>query len=196
MNPTEPQRPAASRRHFWRWTGGIAAGCLLIVAIGIYNLVTLSRDAAVLRQELFAALDLQASPKVQISVGPSLLAVARLSLAFVDRVPPEARQALKAIKAASVGVYQLRRDLPSEDRAKLFAAADALMNRRDWIRIVGVNNDHETVLIYTPANTRNRDVLRVCLAVCQRDQVVVVSAVAEGEALIELARDHRRLAGI
>lgn len=196
MNPTEPQRPAAPRRHVWRWVGGLAAGCLLIVAIGIYNLVTLSRDAAALRQELFSALDLRASPKVQISVGPGLLAVARLGMTFVDSVPPEAREALKAIKAASVGVYQLRENLPSEGRAKLFAAADGLMKRRDWIRVVGVNNDHETVLIYMPANSRNRDVLRVCLAVCQRDQVVVVSAVAEGEALIELARDHRRLAGI
>jgi hypothetical protein len=188
MNTIEPAPKRSSSATLWRWLAAIAGACVLVTAVSIWNLVTLSRDAAALRRELFSALPISARPQVQISVGPVLLTTARGLLSFVDDVPPEARQALRAIKAASVGVYRLDRNLEPSARVQLLAAADRAMDRRDWTRIVAVQKDDETVLVYMPADLAEGDPLRVCLAICAKDQLVLVSAAGDGVELLALAQ--------
>lgn len=186
--------PSRNRRGVWRWILAGLGLCTLIVLVAMMNVLTLSRDAAVLRQELFSSLRVPASPQVQISVGPGLLTLARTAASLIDDVPPEARRALRAVKAASVGVYDVKGRIDASARARMLPAADAAMERRGWSRVVAVISDHDTVLIYTPSRKSFGGTQPVCLAVCNADNIVVVSAVVEAGELIELAADHGLLA--
>jgi len=177
---------------FWALAAvGFSAVAVAAVAI---NAVTLSRDARLMRNEILAAIDSPAHTQIQLTVGPATFASVRAGLAFCDHVPSEARLPLKAVNAASVGVYRLSgrsADLPG---AKLMTMSDRLMNRRGWIRVVGVNHDGESVLIYMPSNPPDHGLQRVCVAVCKRDQLVIVSASGDTDSLIELATAGRALA--
>ncbi|HWA85353.1 MAG TPA: hypothetical protein VG710_03960 [Opitutus sp.] len=189
--PTSPASSSEPRRHsIWRWLLIGMALCVVLAAIAIVNLITLGRDAVALRKQVFAALDVPATTRVQVNVGPVLLTTVRTGLHFIKSAPPEARQALAAVRAASVGVYALRAPVAAGKRAAMFAAADAVMNRRGWIRIVGVNDHEDTVLVYTPAKAEWGHTQRVCLAVCSGDELVVVAATANTDALAELAAQH------
>lgn len=192
---TFPSAPSpVARRNVWRWVSVVGGVGVLLIALSLWNMLTLGRETTALRKDLFAALPLSASPQVQISAGPVLLGIARTALAVIPDVPPEARQTLRSLRAASVGVYQLRGAPEPADRVKLFAAADHVMAQRGWSRIVGVNDGHETMLIYAPSDFLDGDSLRVCLAVCAEDQLVLVSAVAHGEELLELIQQQHPLA--
>lgn len=196
MNPVESasSQPPAPRRKLWRWVAVLAGAGALLITLSLWNLFTLSRETTALRKELFDSLPLPASPQVQVSAGPVLLGLARTALSVIPDVPPEARLALRSVRAASVGVYQLHGAVESSDRVKLFVAADRAMAQRRWTRIVGVNHRRDTVLVYMPADFAEGDSLRVCLAVCAEDKLVLVSAVARGDELLELVQQHHRLA--
>jgi hypothetical protein len=191
MQTTTPAFPSKPRRHaIWRWLLAGAALCVALAVIAVVNLITLGRDAAALRKQVFAALDAPAATRVQVSAGPVLLTAVRTGLHFIKGAPPEARQALAAVRAASVGVYSLRAPVAAGKRAAMFASADAVMNRRGWIRIVGVNDHDDTVLVYAPAKADWGRTQRVCLAVCSGKEIVVVAATADTEALAEFAAQH------
>jgi hypothetical protein len=194
MNSSRTEQCPAPRRNLWRWVAVIAVAGVLILALSVWNLLAAGRETKALRQELLAALPLPADPQVQVSAGPILLGLARSALVVIPDVPPEARQALRAVRAASVGVYQLRGAVNAADRVELFAAADRAMAQRRWSRIVGVNNGRETVLVYMPTDSAEGDRLRVCLAVWAEDQLVLVSAVADGAESLELIQQHHPLA--
>jgi hypothetical protein len=193
MNPSQSEQSPTPRRKLWRWIAVAAGAGVLLVALSLWNFLTLSRESMALRKELFAALPLPASPQVQISVGPIALGVARTALAVIPDVPPEARQALRALRAASVGVYQLHGSVEPSDRVNLVTAADRAMAQRRWTRVVGVNEGRDTVLVYMPADFVDGAPLRVCLAVCAEDKLVLVSAVGHGDELLELVQQHHRL---
>lgn len=163
---------------------------LAVVALAL-NTITLDRDARLLRNEILAAIDRPSSTQVQLSVGPTIIGSVRLGLVFCADAPREARIALKAVSDASVGVYRLKggsRDLAG---AKLFAMSDRAMNDRGWTRVVGVNQNNESVLVYMPTKSSEHGTQRVCVAVCKRDQLVVVSGTANLESLVELAQTQR-----
>src|SRR5512138_3376825 len=108
MQATEASSQPARRWSVWRWLAIVLGACALIVTIGIVNVLTLSRDAAALRRELFSAMHTRAQPQVQLDVGPGMLTLARGIVGLIHDVPPEAHQALAAVRAASVGVYHVR----------------------------------------------------------------------------------------
>lgn len=194
MNAPQTTTPLPRRRSIWRWIALGLGLSVLIVALAVVNFLTLSRDAAALRQELFTSLNTSASPKVQINVGPGLMTLARVVVGMIDEVPPEARQALRAVRSASVGVYSLRQPVEASRRPGMILAADALMNRRHWSRVVGVADRDDTVLIYMPEKSPRFGPERICVAVCDGDQIVIVSAAVEPDLLVELLRDQPKLA--
>ncbi|MBS0633804.1 MAG: hypothetical protein JSS11_17985 [Verrucomicrobia bacterium] len=178
------------RRRWWRWVLGILGVCLLMSAVAIVDLVTLNRDAAAMRRAVFSAVKAEKSTHVQLSVGPVLLGTVRKGLGFSHHVPEEAKLALKGVKAASVGVYALDREVGAEERGRVLAAVDPVMLRRGWERLVVASEAKDTVMIYTQPTDDAHDPLRVCLAVCEGREIVIVSATAEPDALVELAARH------
>lgn len=186
-----PAAPAASaprrRRSLWLWILGGLAASVLLVAVAVLHAITLSRDARTLRHAVFAALDTSADTRVQLDAGPLLLGAVRVGVHWIDRVPREARLALSAVRAVSVGVYHPRHPVGADARARIFTAADEAMQRRGWVRVVGVNDHDDTVLIYQPESTRSSGTQRFCLVVCERRQIVIVAATADPGPLIELA---------
>jgi hypothetical protein len=189
MNDSASPRPRRWRRVLL-WSSAVFVAALVIVAIAAINLVTLSRDAAALRQVFVAGAPGALRPQVQIDAGPATLALARLVVGCIDDVPAEARQALRAVRAASVGVYEADRSELGPWRTGLMAAADDKMTRRGWTRIVGVRDGRQVVLVYVPADSSARGTQRFCVAVCDQRQLVVVSGAADADALVALAERH------
>jgi hypothetical protein len=153
----------------------------------IWSAVHLNRDATALRQQLMLATGADWNTRVQFSVGPLLLSAVRAGVGCLHDVPPEARAALDAVRSASVGVYgRGHRDAPIS-RDRLLVAADQAMSRRGWIRIVGVADGGDTVMIYLPADVESSAPSGVCLAVCSDRELVIVAARVEPAALAALA---------
>jgi hypothetical protein len=178
-------RPSYGRRILLGFAVALALG-LVAFAAAVVNAVTLTRDAAALRNELIAASEAHAHTQVQVSAGPMLLGVARFVTGFISEIPPEARLALKAVRKASVGVYDLRGEALAANHARMLREADERMSRRGWNRVVAVGDAEKLVLIYMPGNARWGATQRVCLAVCDGDKLVVVAGTIEPAPLAEL----------
>ncbi len=188
MNPTPPAfRP---RARLWTWlTVSFTAGCVLLVAT-VLNLITLSSDAAVLRRSIERAGELQLGTRVQFSSGPLVLGLVRGVAGLIDDVPAEARQALKAVRTASVGVYRLNAVSSDENRVRMFNEADTDLRARGWTRLVEVRSDKSTVIVYSTEEQPTGEKIRVCVAVCDLEQLVVASATLRPESLVELIGQH------
>ncbi len=172
----------------------IAIGSLVwVIAIAMLALEvgTLSRNADVLRKEMLAALDTPARREIQITVGPGALAAARLVVRWLDAVPVEARDALNAVRTASVGVYRLAGEASPTAREKMFAAADRALGRRGFFRVIGVNDAHQTVVIYSPQTDDDSSTQHICLAVCEAHQLVIVEGAINGDRLAGFAAQLR-----
>ncbi len=186
----------APRRHFWRWMLAATGVFVILAAGGAYNLLTLSREATALRRGVLDAYAGGSSTRFQLSLDGAALGLLRTGLIFAP-LPDEARLALKSVRKASVGVYELN---DAMSRSNLMGRADAVMLARGFSRIIGVVEDDETVLIYVPDDT-DADTLDVCLAVMDGRELVVVSARVASEPLMKLIeqklpRGRNLLAGL
>ncbi|HVZ64980.1 MAG TPA: hypothetical protein VG936_10450 [Lacunisphaera sp.] len=192
MNP--PPVPPAGRRHVWRWVAVGLALCLLpVVCVGILvaSMLSLSRDAAVLRNHVMAATDTNWHRKVQLSIGSMTLTALRTGMAFAHgKDVQDVRLALASVRKASVGVYERSGRKGTWSKAELFADADKAMARRGWTRLVGVHDHNDTVMIYVPEDAGSGDTMDVCLAVVNDGNMVVVSTSVEADALSELVARH------
>lgn len=188
MNTTSPtSRP---RARLWTWLMvSFTAGCVLLVAT-VLNLITLSSDAAVLRRSIERAGGLQLATRVQFSPGPLALGLVRGVAGLIDDVPAEARQALKSVRTASVGVYRLNAVSSDESRARMLNEADADLRARGWTRLVAVRSDRATVIVYATEEQPTGEKIQVCVAVCDLEQLVVASATLRPESLVELIGQH------
>ncbi|HEY0945112.1 MAG TPA: hypothetical protein VGD81_07580 [Opitutaceae bacterium] len=182
--------PRLRRRRVWRWVLGGLAVSFGVLGICVLNAVTLTRDAAALRNTLVRTGDVRPELGIQVSAGPFLLGVVRGVLHFIPDVPTEAHQALEAVRSASVGVYQLKDPIGASVRSELLAAAEALMVRRGWTRAVGVRDGDDTVMVFAPADLSDDGPVRVCVAVCSHREVVVVEARVAPDLLAELVATH------
>lgn len=168
---------------------GLCLAPILILGIAALNYLTLDRHAAALRSHVMTSTNSGWKTKVQVSVGGLTLGAARTVLAVINPANAErARLGLQAVSRASVGVYQLevasRRVAPEQ----LMADTDQGMRQRGWIRVVGVFDRRETVLVYALTGMKSEDTIDVCLAVLKERELVVASARLEAEALAELVR--------
>ncbi len=194
MNASEQASNAtAPRRRYGRW---IVAGLVLLVApvfalgIAAWSMLTLNRDAALLRREVMKATDSGWNTKVQMDVGAVTLGTVRTALAFVHHANiDDARLALSAVRSASVGVYERKRADGEVSFAKLSSHTDELMRRRGWTRLVGVASGRENVLVYT-SDQGSDDRLDLCLAVLDGKELVIVSTRVDPEALMQLVEKH------
>ena len=178
--------PAVPRRRLrWPWVlAALVLLPLLTLALGAASLFTLDSPASTLRRSLAASSPEPLETRVQFSVGPVVLGGARLVLAFVQT--PEVqriRPVLASIRRASVGVYQTSNDAEGPGRLDRFEQTRATMAARGWYRVVGVVNDHDTVMIYTRESPPGKGPLDLCLAVRDGREVVVVSTSIDAETL-------------
>lgn len=182
-----PSAPVRRRRRLWPWLLAIFVTPFVFVAALAVSVLTLNRDAAVLRSEVMAATQTEWNTKVQLSIGRASFWTLRHCLAFLPdekKNISEARAALRAVKAVSVGVYQPKDRSSAWSRDMLFNATDRTMRDRGWTRLVGVADRKENVLIYLPS--ADADFSQVCLAVVTGRELVVVSATLNPDALADL----------
>jgi hypothetical protein len=182
-----PRTASRPRHRIWPWILGLILTPFVTLGVLIAGVIHLNSDAAALRRQVMAATGNDWHTKVQFSVGPVLLGAARAGVSFIHDAPPEVREVLRAVRSASVGVYARSGAMDGGGRRdELFAAADRMMARRGWMRIVGVADSGEIVLIYLPTKGEDLQPSRACLAVCNGRELVVVAADFEATALAGL----------
>jgi hypothetical protein len=163
------------------------ATLFLALGCGVYRSVTLRSGASALKVALLPESMGNVNTKVQVSVGPVLLGMAGLLVPHVNDVPPEAVDALRCVRSASVGVYELSGVQAGIDAAAV-ARADAVMSKSGWHRLVAVRDNSNTVLIYAPRISANADVVDVCIGVLDGRNCVVVSARLHADGLAHLVQ--------
>lgn len=166
-----------------------AAGTL-VLAVKVAGVFFLTREARTLQAAVVEASAWRVDPQIQLSVGPGMLAVGRVAAAWMGDVPKEVRQALGTIERASVGIYQLHDSRLVANRAALLAATDRKMAGRGWSRVVAVVDGGDTVLVYAPDDAEDLNRVRLCVAVYNGRELVVVSAQARTASLAEWVRPH------
>jgi hypothetical protein len=172
---TAPASPVHRRR--WPWIVAALVAPFAILAVCLASYVTLDRDAAVLRRHVMTATGADWSTKVQVSLGRFSLGAAGAGLRFVDQPDiDDAREALRALESASVGVYELASGGADWSPAKILADTDAAMSRRGWSRLVGVAGREETVMIYAPNDLKPGKPIDLALAVVSGRELVVACA--------------------
>ena len=193
MNPLAPP-PVPPNRHVGRWVLlglGLLLTPVVVVALIAYSLLTLSRDATVLRREVMAASGTTWHTKVQMDLGGITLGAVRTGLRFIHHEHmDEARLALQAVHQASVGVYERDSSEAGWSRAQLFTRTDEMMKQRGWSRLVGVADGKATVLVYAADAAGSDNRIDLCVAVVAGRELVVVSTKLDAEALAELAAQH------
>jgi len=193
MDPTTPPSLQPRRRVGW-WVAlgvGLVLTPLVVLGVGAISMLTLDRDAAFLRREVMAASDAKWHTKVQVSMGWFTLGAVRTGLQFIQAEHmDDARLALKAVRSASVGVYECNSGPGDLSLEQLFTRTDQVMQKRGWSRLVGVAEGKETVLIYTSDDIGSGNRIDLCLAVVDGNQMVVVSTNVDAAVLAELAERH------
>ncbi len=192
MNPV-PQA-TAPRRHIWRWVllgAGLCLTPFVLLAMAAVSYLTLDRDVRVLRQHVMAATDAGWNTKVQVSIGRATLGTIGQALRFVHHKDiADARLALRAVKHASVGVYERTSGGADWSREQLFVKTDRAMAKRGWTRLVGVADKKDTVLVYVHGDLDEDEPLELCLAVVNGKEMVVASTTIDAQALGELVAKH------
>ena len=187
------QIPSRSRRVLrWLMIGvGLCLAPFVVLALVVASYLSLDGDAAVLRREVMAATGSKWNTKIQVSVGRTTLNAVNFGLGFVrDNGAADARTALTAVRWASVGVYNRAAGAPSATRETLFSNADQAMQKRGWLRLVGVVNAKDAVLIYAPHNMAAGDVVEIWLAVINGKELVVASTQVAAGSLADLVKQH------
>jgi len=193
MNPETPS-PAVvrSERRLLRWLLiGLALLItpVIVVALGVVSMLRLNREAAILKHEVMAATEAGWDTKVQISAGWGTLTAARAILRFVEHEQKdEARLALSAVRHASVGVYE-QTEQGTWSREQLIRT-DTRMRDRGWIRLVGVTEEGQAVLVYGKEAGWSGGTLDLCLAVVDGRELVVVATRVDPDPLAELVGKH------
>jgi hypothetical protein len=182
MNPPPPPR----RHRLWPWILGLALTPFVVLGLTIASAIRLNGDAAALRQQVMTAMGDDWHAKVQFSIPPAVVSLARTAVWFVHDVPPQAREALRAVRFASVGVYERHGPAGAWRRDQVIAETDQVMARRGWARVVGVVDGRDTVLIYLSEGRASAKPSRVCLAVCSGQDLVVVAAGFDADTLARL----------
>lgn len=194
MNPASPS--PAPRRRVWLWVLLAAGLCLspfLLLGAAAVSYLTLDSDVRTLRRHVMAATDAEWCTRAQVSVGRLTLGAIGQGLRFVDHEDmPDARLAIRAVKHASVGVYERTSPEASWSREDLFVKTDRAMRQRGWSRLVGVADRNETVLVYVADDFEEDEPVEICLAVVNGKKIVVASTRLDARAVSELVVKHAK----
>lgn len=195
MNPSTPVSPAP-RRRVWRWV--LLGACICVapfalLAMAAVSYLTLDSDVRTLRRHVMAATDADWCTRAQVSVGRFTLGAIGQGLRFVDHKDmPDARLAIRAVKHASVGVYERTSGDANWSREDLFVKTDRAMRQRGWSRLVGVADRKETVLVYVADDFDENEPVELCIAVVSGREMVVVSTSIDARAVGELVAKHAK----
>ena len=159
--------------------------------LGVMSCFRVGGEAAALRDSLVPGAAETWPTEVEFTLGWVPLTLAQAGLAFAP-VPPQARLAVRAIERAEVAVYQRETNGSKGSRSALLAAADQAMEARGWIRVVGVVEGEQLVVVYAPKSVSSTRHLKFCLAVLEPRQLVVVSAQGNVEPLLELVQTQTK----
>jgi hypothetical protein len=188
MNPSPALsvvRPPAKRL----WFCCILVVLLLltvVIAVEVVSCFHLSSDTRALRNSLIKSSGVEWRQRIALRAGGLTLGAVRAGLSFVH-LEAGARAALRMIRSAEVGVYQMPSGTKPPDRAIMLAAADAAMTARGWDRVVGFMDGQDLVAVYLPDETVSACRMKCCLMVFERQEMVVVSARADLEPLFKYA---------
>lgn len=183
----QPSRPGSAGRLL----GALLTGLALLAGSGC------SEGAGELhatQDALLAALPGEWQTRIQVTVGPVWLGLARAGVALADvalaEVEPQARAALAAVRGFKVSIHRPVANPP--DRAGMLRQADRALAGRGWERVVGVMENHELVAVYAPRDATSPRQLPLCVMVFTGDELILVSARGNVEALVELALNETR----
>ncbi len=167
-----------------------AGAALLWLSSGGGARVTAGTEA--LRNQLDPTTGAAAQTQVDVRLGWLPLTVGRLVVGLTP-APREARMALRSVREASVSVRQWNPDRERVTPNIDIAALDSVMERQGWTRVVRVQEELQTVLVYVAGNAAGEWDLTACVAVRDRDQLVIAGGRFDLEALTELARGIKDL---
>ena len=191
-NPSPNYAPMSRWKRILLGIALLLAGSMAVLASAAIYTFTLDRDARVLRRSITDSIGTKIESTIEVRVGEPLFAASQLGIRWCHDVPEQARVALAALRSASGGVYHVKRPTSAE-RADVLIRAQNAMAKNGWSRIVGVNDHDTTVLVYAPSVIRETETQRVCVAVIDGNQLIVVSARADLSRLAELAPIHQTL---
>ena len=196
---TPPSRPGTAGRILRRIA---VTFCLLLLSapfagaallwLGSDSSARVTAGTEALRNHLLPTSGATAQTQVDVRLGWLPLTIGRLVVGLTP-APREARTALRSIREANVSVrhWGSNRELPVPTAD--VAALDSVMERQGWTRMVRVQEAFQTVLVYVAENaSRERD-LTACVAVSDRDQLVIAGGRFDLEALTELAHGMKGL---
>lgn len=184
-------RPARPRWSWWVIPFALIVAGLALISFACYSLpgfFQIGRDAAALRNSLLktATRAGEWNLHVEVNVGAIALQLARAGLAFVP-MEPDARTALRAVRAVEVSFYQRHHVRARLDQATMLRDADAAMTSRGWDRVVGVCNGEELVAVYVPKRLPSPRDVRFYVAVVDPEIFVVAAGRSNLEPLMEIA---------
>ena len=184
-------RPLARRPGFW-----IVIALLLlpfmalgVIALGAASYFHLSSDTRALRNGLMKASGVEWRQQIGLNIGSVTLGVVRAGLSFVP-LDFEARAAVQSVRGVEVGIYELATGAKPPDCAAMLAAADTLLTERGWERLVGVLNGEELVSVYVPGKDISARQMKCCVLVFDGRQMVMASAKADIEPLLQRLRSR------
>ena len=187
---TPPKIPQANSN-----TGRVLLVVFLVLVVGAASLVytiastfRLGPETAVLAKSARPAGANHLQKRLALNLGATTFGLVRFA-GCIPSLPPEARAAMKTVRSAEVGVFQLSSGTKEKDldRTAILSRADTAMSRKGWDRIVGVIKDREVVAIYTPRRSTNPRKLTFCLLVCKEQELVVARVSGDPQPLLELA---------
>lgn len=178
----------------WRWSLLPLVLLLLLAAVplslaaGVWNAVRTGSDVTALRRAAIQASDSQWERQVEFKVGRLLFTLGRFGLGFLP-LDSDARLALRSVRSVEVAVFQAPNRRNDSNRAAILTSADQTMTRRGWERVVGVVDGENTVAVYVP-NRLRANLLHACVLVVNEENLVVVSAETDLDAVLKLVERH------
>jgi hypothetical protein len=162
---------------------------LVLTGIGVTGYFRQTSETAALRKAAASSLPGGCNKKVALNVGWFTTACIRKGSQFVN-MPPEALAAMNSMRSVDFGVYELNHEPSEESLAQLFNRADAAMKLRGWDRIVGVRDNGTMVAVYFPKKSVPFSKVRFSAIVVDGRDMVVASASANLDPLVDFAHDR------
>jgi hypothetical protein len=179
-----------------RWFLGVLAALLLLpflavvlLAMGVTSYFRLSSDTQALRSGLIKASGAEWRQQFAFNLGGWTCGAVRSGMSFVN-LNKEARAATQAVRGVEVSVLRLASGDKAPDRAIMLNAADSAMSKRGWDRVVGVVDGDDMVAVYVSNKTTSCRRIECCVVVFDGEQMIVASARANLQPLLECVRDR------
>jgi len=160
-----------------------------VIALGVASYFHLSSDTRALRNGLMKASGVEWRQHIGLNIGRGTFGVVRTGLSFVP-LDPKAQAAIQAARGVEVGIYELSPGAKAPDGAAMLAGADKVLNARGWERVVGVLDGEDLVGVYLPREAILAQQVKCCVMVFDGRQMVLVSARANVEPLLECLRNQ------